>query len=396
MKAELKEEKNMKIKKLLSLMSALAICACMIPVLPVSAVKAETEWNNNRKQADIIAFEDVICGEIGDKDDIDVYKFEPKSDIEAGLTLEDVPEGKRWFIWVMDKDWQPLANAINTKSSYQQLDYKFAAGNTYYIVISPWNKVEDNFGGSYTLYFTPKHEYLADTEIDAEPIDSLKELVKSSDLIATVMAGESHVETIKGTVYTVTELRIMQRIVGDYSEETVEVKVMGGGVADNTLYLTPSVYSNFVEGRPYLVFLKLYDDAPASSLTNGAGYTLTGKALDRYLTADGKTAGFDALSILCADTEYVRTKNGVLNLRNPSGEKYSDIGYKKGEYLGEVEYNPDTMTPDVSMNVIMSNCLPIGTKLWKAELPEGNLPVVIAEVDGERLIFSMEADSNPC
>lgn len=385
----------MRIKKLLSLMSALAICACMIPVLPVSAVKAETEWNNNRKQADVIEFEDVIVGEIGKEGDIDVYRFDPKSDTEANLTLTDVPSEKRWFIWVMDKDWQPLAKAIDTKSSYQQLDYTFKAGNTYYIVISPWEKVENNFGGSYTLYLTPKHEYQAETDIDAEPIGSLKELVKSSDLIATVMAGESHIETING-VYTVTELRIMRRIAGDYGEDTVDVKVMGGGVSGDTLYLTPNGYHNFIEGRPYLVFLKLYDGAPASSLTNGAEYTVTGKALDRYLTSDGKTAGFDTLSIICADDEYVRTGSGVLNLRDPNGKKYSDIGYKKGEYLGEVEYNPDTMTPDASMNVIMSNCLPIGTKLWEADLPEGNFRVVIAEVDGERLIFSMEADSNPC
>ena len=261
---------------------------------------------------------------------------------------------------------------------------------TYYIVVCPWENAEDNFGGSYTLYLVPKHEYVAETLIEAEALateSSLRTLVSKSDLIAEVMAEGSHIETIKGTVFTVTSLRIMHTVKGDYNSEKVDVKVLGGGVDGDTLYLTPpSGYHHFIEGRPYLVFLKLYESSPASSVSSGASYSMTGKAFENYVTLSGQSAGFDEYMLYMAEDDYLRLSSTDLTeyLKIDTGKTY-----KKGRYIGEVEYDADSMTPGASVSGIISNCLPVGTKLYFAE---GDDLTVIAEVGGEQLVFYAQVE----
>lgn len=379
--------------KVLSKVLALALCTAMIPTVGVSAVKAESERNNSRKTADVITFEDVVIGEIDYEGDLDVYRFTPEKDVDGALVLKDVPEDKRWFLWIMDENWEVLARSVNTQSSYQYLEYRFEAGSTYYIVVCPWDKEENNFGGNYTLYLVPPTEFSAESNIDINHPDGLKDAVEKSDVIAVGKAISSHIENLNAGLYTVTEFEISWFVKkGDYDKKTIEVKVMGGGVADDTLYCFPYGVKPFVEGEEYLLFLKLYENSPASSLQGGAVFIPDGRFW--YKTLDGLSAGFDEFMIENVGVDYVRT--GLADLyyaAGSDGQKYQAEGYEKGEYLGEVAYNADSMTVGASTEGLVSNCLPIGTKLWRAR---DSYTVIIAEVNGKNQIFIAEFDENPC
>ena len=366
------------------------LCITLIPAVTVHAVKEEHEWNNNRKRADVIRLNDVYLGSFRTFGDLDVFKYVPEEsgEVWAELTPEDNKVTSR--LWILDADWgYAAASEKGTEKHFVKKELK--AGQTYYIVVEA---IDFPDGGkvncNYKLTLYPPHEFIATTNYDIASYESIEEMALKSDLVATVRAVDSHIDVIQNNVYTVTEMEIIDVIRGDYKGDTVDVKIIGGGVNDDTLYISENT-EYFIDGRTYLVFLKLYENSPASMLTFGAEYYADGL---KFTSISGNPVDFSIETLWwagkdCIDTGIYRTDADDYFMIYGTGfyERYDGdaSAFKKGKLLGEIKSNTESRIYK-NIESWAANKLPVGTKIY-AEKKNGEEYYVLAEVNGELIPY---------
>lgn len=106
---------------------------------------------------------------------------------------------------------------------------------------------------------------------DYQWYNGIEELFESADLVVQGKAVQSKdvklnvgVNTKDSMPYIVSTFNIEKTFKGDSKTNTIEVKQLGGKIKDETYWVQDAEYLK--EDRTYILFLKTYDDSPASLL----------------------------------------------------------------------------------------------------------------------------------
>lgn len=117
-----------------------------------AAGKTEVENNNTRLKADAIYVNDTYTAKIGTLGDIDCFKFVPTVNDKIRVDLKNIPNGKKYNLWLQDNNGNALTSNTSTGTS-KYMTYAVTAGTPYFIVVNGSESSSDNWSStqSYAL-----------------------------------------------------------------------------------------------------------------------------------------------------------------------------------------------------------------------------------------------------
>lgn len=117
-----------------------------------AAGKTEVENNNYRSNANTIYVDDTYTAKIGTLGDVDCFKFVPTVNDKIRVDLKNIPNGKKYNLWLQDNNGNALTSNTSTGTS-KYMTYAVTAGTPYFIVVNGSESSSDNWSStqSYAL-----------------------------------------------------------------------------------------------------------------------------------------------------------------------------------------------------------------------------------------------------